>query len=148
MTRFYNMLTVAAILAVAGIVFAQQLPTDYKGGGGGASGSVQGEVQIATTEPDTIVFAAASHTYGDVTVPAKARGLTMKAMKPFRYRVSSTSIESDAILYQTPVDTVYQSGAIGDFSIEYPCVEVVRTYVDTLFVTPTTSDTVWVRAIY
>jgi hypothetical protein len=116
----------------------------------------QGASFIATAEPDTVSFTAI--TYKDPLariaplargVIEKPNGLVLKAKKPFRYRCIGTYDTDGAV--HVPVDTVYMSasGTAGHFSIEYPCVEIIRmTQITTLYVHPTTGDTVWGRTIF
>ena len=99
-----------------------------------------GEVRIATTQPDTVTFFDESWKTGNRWTFEKPQGVWMYAAEPFRYRVRCGEIEDANHSY---VDTLWPE-ATG-----YVCELFLPVDgLDTLFVTPTASDTVWVRPLF
>lgn len=116
---------------------------------GGPAWTHKGAQVIATTLPDTLILSADAFFAGDGTnlVKKTVKGVEMKARKPFRFRAHTADGIEDAL--HALVDSTQVSLLAGHGGAPVlPCVEVFYGRVDTLFLTPATADTVYVRPLY
>ena len=103
-----------------------------------------GPTQIETAL-DTLYFPALKYSKGGSYRYAEVIGLRMMSESPFRYYVLNAGITT-APAAQVPVDTTAASRP--NFAIAWPCVEFFWGGVDSLFITPSGSDTVFVTPLY
>jgi hypothetical protein len=87
-------------------------------------------------------------TYG--SAPAYDRlvicGVHAYGTSPFRYKAVMLDATRDAP--SVPVDTMYQSGAVGNFVVTHPCQVFVPGALDSFYISTVGADTVWFRFLY
>lgn len=92
----------------------------------------------------TDIYVAKYNSSDRRTVSARVDALRLYAAKPFARKVFGGG---NSGLNHVIADTLVQSGAVGDFSVLYPC-EAWVTFPDSLRITPAESDTVFIEVRY